>query len=214
MFTGIIQQVGKIVAPPGGGPAGSLAVQTGAWTPPIALGESIAVEGVCLTVTASAGDVLRFDVLAETLAKTTLGRCPAGTAVNLERAVRAGDFLGGHIVSGHVDGVGQISRLDRRGADHVVEVHCAREILDGLVPKGSVALGGISLTVVAVRATAFTVHIVPHTWAHTSLKNARVGTAVNLETDLLGKYVRQHLATRAGHPTLTLEQVRAAGFAE
>ena len=213
MFTGIIQKVGEIVTLQRSSGLGRLALKAGAWTPPIALGESIAIEGVCLTVAQISGERLHFDVLEETLAKTTLGMKRAGDGVNLERAVRVGDFLGGHIVSGHVDGVGKIAGLGRVGADRVVEVQCSAEILRGIVPKGSVAINGSSLTVVEVKANAFTVHIIPHTWDHTSLCSAQVGETVNLETDILGKYVERHLAARS-QSTLTLDKLRAAGFAD
>ena len=213
MFTGIIQKIGTVAALQHSGGAGRLAIKAGDWTPPVALGESISIEGVCLTVAQFAGEVLHFDVLAETLAKTTLGGKKLGAELNLERAVRAGDFLGGHIVSGHVDGVGKIRRLGHAGADRVVEVECGQDILRGLVPKGSIALCGISLTVVDLTPDAFTVHIIPHTWANTSLRAARAGDAVNLETDIIGKYVARHLAAHSP-ATLTLDQLRAAGFAD
>ncbi len=213
MFTGIIQKIGEVVALQRSGGAGRLAVKAGAWTPPVALGESIAIEGVCLTVAQLASEVLHFDVLEETFSKTTLGEKKIGDALNLERAVRAGDFLGGHIVSGHVDGVGKIRHLGRAGTDRVVEVQCGADILQGLVPKGSVALGGISLTVVDVKHDAFTVHIIPHTWENTSLRIARAGDAINLETDVIGKYVARHLAAHGGS-ALTLDKLRAAGFAD
>ena len=213
MFTGIIQKLGTVVALQRSGGAGRLSVRAGTWTPPVALGESIAIEGVCLTVAQLAGEVLHFDVLEETLTKTTLGGKKIGDELNLERAVRAGDFLGGHIVSGHVDGVGKIRRLGQAGADRVVEVQCDAEILQGLVPKGSIALSGISLTVVDLTPDAFTVHIIPHTWAHTSLRAARPGDTINLETDILGKYVARHLAAH-GASALTLDKLRTAGFAD
>jgi riboflavin synthase len=195
------------------GGAGRLALKAGAWMPPVALGESIAIEGVCLTVAQMSGEVLHFDVLEETLAKTTLGSKKPGDGVNLERAVRVGDFLGGHVVSGHVDDVGKIARLGHAGTDRVVEVQCSAEILHGVVPKGSIVINGISLTVVEINANTFTVHIIPHTWDHTSLCSARVGETVNLETDILGKYVQRHLAARK-QSTLTLDKLRAAGFTD
>jgi len=213
MFTGIIQKIGEVMALHRSGGAGRLAVRAGAWVPPVALGESIAIEGVCLTVAQLSGEVLNFDVLEETFAKTTLGAKKIGAELNLERAVRAGDFLGGHIVSGHVDGVGKIRRLGQAGADRVVEVQCAVEILQGLVPKGSIAISGISLTIVELKPDAFTVHIIPHTWGSTSLRAARAGDDVNLETDILGKYVARHLAAH-GHSPLTLDKLRSAGFAD
>jgi len=211
MFTGIIQNVGELVALCRSGGAGRLAVRSGPWAPPVTLGESIAVEGVCLTVAEFSGEVVTFDVLEETFSKTSLETKTIGTALNLERAVRACDFLGGHIVTGHVDGIGGIRRIGHVGADRVVEVQCDTEILQGLVPKGSITLDGISLTVVEIKPDAFTVHIIPHTWEHTSLRAARPGDPINLETDILGKYVAQHLA--AHRPAkLTFEKLRAAGF--
>ena len=213
MFTGIIQKVGEVVALQRSGDAGRLALKAGVWTPLVALGESIAVEGICLTVAQISGEVLHFDVREETLAKTTLGSKKTGDGGNLERAVRASDFLGGHIVSGHVDGVGKIARLGHAGADRVVEVRCGAEILRGIVPKGSIAINGISLTVVEVKPSAFTVHIIPHTEDNTSLRSARAGDAVNLETDIIGKYVARHLDARE-QPNLTLDKLRAAGFTD
>ncbi len=212
MFTGIIQRVGTLAALERSGGAGRLTVGTGEWTPPVALGESLAVDGVCLTVTHSAGGELRCDVLEETFAKTTLGRKQTGDEVNLERAVRAGDLLGGHIVSGHVDGVGTIRALGRAGHDRVLDIACAPELLRGLVAKGSVAVNGISLTVVDLRADAFTVHIIPHTWDHTALRRAAAGAAVNLETDMIGKYVARYLAGRVPASAITMDRLRAAGF--
>lgn len=213
MFTGIVQKVGEVVALQRNGGAGRLVVKAGAWVPPVALGESIAIEGVCLTVAHMTGEVLNFDVLEETFARTTLGGKKTGDVLNLERAVRAGDFLGGHIVSGHVDGMGKIRGLGYEGADRVVEVQCDEDILQGLVPKGSIAISGISLTVVELKPDAFTVHIIPHTWEHTSLRAARAGDGVNLETDVIGKYVVRHLAARE-QSTLTLDKLRSAGFAD
>ena len=212
MFTGIIQRIGTLVGLQRSGAAGRLAVQAGAWDPPLTLGESLAVEGVCLTVAETAGREIRFDVLAETLAKTSLGGKQAGAGLNLERAVRAGDFLGGHIVSGHVDGVGTIRALGQAGSDRVLDLGCDRGLLSGMVAKGSIAINGISLTVVTLRADAFTVHIIPHTWDHTSLGGARTGDPVNLETDVIGKYVARFLECRVPAPTVTLDRLRDAGF--
>ena len=213
MFTGIIQKVGEVVSLQRSSGAGRFVLKAGAWAPPVEIGESIAIEGVCLTVAEIFGKVLHFDVLEETLAKTTLGSKKSGEGINLERAVRADDFLGGHIISGHVDGLGKIARLGHAGTDRVVEVQCGTEILRGIVPKGSIAINGISLTVVEVKAHAFTAHIIPHTWENTSLRAAHTGDAVNLETDVIGKYVARYLAVRE-QSKLTLDKLRAAGFAD
>ncbi len=193
-----------------GAESGRLTVKTGGWAPPIVLGESIAVEGVCLTVVDWDSSTVTFDVLMETFRRTCLSARKVGDLLNLERALRLGDAMGGHVVTGHVDGTGTIRALTRAGRDWVVEVACAPDLLAGMVPKGSIALNGISLTLAELRAESFTVHIIPHTWENTSLAHASVGQAVNLETDILGKYVARLLQRTS--PGLTVEALKNAGF--
>jgi riboflavin synthase len=196
MFTGLIQQLGTVVSVERAGGLGRLLVRTTPWERPLDAGESIAVQGVCLTLARREGDLLQFDVLQETFDKTNLGEKTAGRRVNLERALRYGDPMGGHIVSGHVEEVGRLAgirRVDDR--DWELRVGCSKKILDPTLPKGSMALDGISLTVVEVAADSFTVHIIPYTWEHTSLSELAVGAGVNLEADILARYVVRALGS-------------------
>jgi riboflavin synthase len=159
----------------------------------IGLGDSVSVDGCCLTVAGCAGARLRFQAVPETLARTALGDRAVGDAVNLERALRADGRLDGHIVQGHVDGVGRVEALSRQGEDVRLRISCAPELARLLVQKGSVAVDGISLTVVDPDRTGFSVALVPHTLERTTLAQRSVGARVNLETDVLGKYVMLYL---------------------
>lgn len=212
MFTGLIQQTGRLAQIAFQGAAGRLILSARFATPP-AIGESIAVNGACLTLVACAGERLEFDVLKETLDKTALRAKAPGAPLNLERALRLGDPLGGHLVSGHVDGVGRVASIGAAGRDKVLAI-AAPALISEIVPKGSIAVDGASLTVVDVQPPAgiFTVHVIPHTWEQTALSALAVGAPVNLETDLLGKYVR---ASQGGAAAgrVTWSQLRAAGFA-
>jgi riboflavin synthase len=212
MFTGLIQRTGELAEVTAGSGSGRLVLRTGPWTPPLAVGESVAVQGVCLTLTRFDETSLEFDILRETLEKTSLGHQRAGDRLNLERALRVGDPMGGHIVTGHVDGVGRVTSLARAGRDWVVEIGCEPGLMEGIVPKGSIACDGISLTVVGLGPGAFTVHVIPHTWTNTSFPDLRVGTEVNLETDVLGKYVRRLLAPPGAAGGLTWDTLRKSGF--
>ncbi len=196
MFTGIIQRLGVVETVEHGGGQGRLHVRTEPWTPALERGESIAVEGVCLTVTGDRKGVVTFDVLKETFDRTNLGSKTAGRRVNLERALRVGDPLGGHFVTGHVDGVGRARMITPVGRDRILEIACAPELMAQMVGKGSIAVSGVSLTLVDLMRDGFTVHLIPHTWSNTSFSELKAGDAVNLETDLLGKHVQRLLAQR------------------
>lgn len=212
MFTGLVQQVGTLAAKKARGDGKSLVIRHSTWDSPLVMGESIAVQGACLTVAAIRTGEFACDVLSETLDKTTLGELPTGAKVNLERALRADERLGGHIVTGHIDGPGKVLALAQKGVDWILEVACDDELLAGIVPKGSVAIDGVSLTVADLRAKSFTVHLIPHTWSHTSLHALQVGRVVNLETDVIGKYVQRYLGRMQGAKGVTMETLRAAGF--
>lgn len=192
MFTGIVREVGTVLAVE---QRGDTRFRIGCTRPAseMEIGASIACNGVCLTVVekgdSDTGSWFVVDASAETLGKTTLGNWKAGTAVNLEPALRVGDELGGHIVSGHVDGVGRIAEMREEGASHRVVIETPAPLLRFIAPKGSIAVEGISLTVNEVTDTGFGVNIIPHTWQVTSLHDAGVGTHVNLEIDLLARYV-------------------------
>jgi riboflavin synthase len=202
VFTGLIEGVGEVLAArPGDGQVELVVRPEGFAAGELALGESVAIEGVCLTVTATGdGD---FTVLAggETLARTTIGQLAAGTPVNLERALRAGDRLGGHLVQGHVDGVGYLSGRRDEGANLVLDIEVPAELVRYLAAKGSVTVDGISLTVNRVGDTSFSVALIPHTVSATTLAQKTVGAGLNLEVDILAKYVERmaapHLAALA-----------------
>lgn len=190
MFSGIIQQVGEVKSVTRGRDgSGTLAIHHRPWHTAIEIGESIANNGICLTVTTCTEHSLAFDVLNETFTRTNLGDLVPGSLVNLERALRAGEVIGGHFVTGHVDGVGTTTAWEPHGRDFIWRIQCPKSMTDGMVPKGSIACDGISLTVVDLIDGEFSVHIIPHTVAGTNLRKAAVGQRVNLETDMLGKYV-------------------------
>jgi riboflavin synthase len=193
MFTGIVEETGVIEAITPTATAIQLTVRAQVCARGVKLGDSIAVNGCCLTVTklrrAKPGSTLQFDLLKETWERTNLSATAPGASVNLERALAVGDRLGGHFVTGHVDGTGVITRWERSGTDHVLEVSAPKELRPYLVFKGSVAVDGISLTVAGVTKAGFRIWIIPHTLAKTALRERKVGDAVNLEGDLLGKYV-------------------------
>jgi riboflavin synthase len=190
MFSGIIHKIGQVesVVRQADG-SGRLTVSCDAWPEPVAKGESIANNGVCLTVTQVNANALSFDLLDETFNKTNLGDLNQGGIVNLERALRVGEVIGGHFVTGHVDGVGVTSAWESHGRDFIWRIQCPKILTDGMVSKGSIACDGISLTIVDLADGAFSVHIIPHTVTHTNLLRVHIGAKVNLETDMLGKYV-------------------------
>ena len=193
MFTGIIEAVGTLaVLEPRGSQVG-LVIDAPAVIAGVRIGDSIAVNGTCLTVTKIDGVRLHFDAVRETLERTSLGDQRMGARMNLERAMRADGRLDGHIVQGHVDGTGRVAGIDRAGDDVLFRVECGSEIARYLVPKGSVAIDGVSLTVVGVSEKGFDVALIPHTLAATNLGDRKPGDRVNLEADVLGKYVVRYL---------------------
>lgn len=196
MFTGIVREVGRVASVDGGAEGVRLTVTAPRTAPDVALGDSVAVNGVCLTVTAADGDRLAFDAVPETLRRTSLARLREGAEVNLEPALRAGEPLGGHIVQGHVDGVGRVQSVEAEGEGLRVFVEAPPELLRYLVEKGSVAVEGVSLTVAELADDAFAVALIPHTLAETTLAQLAPGRDVNLEVDVLAKYVERLVAPR------------------
>ncbi len=197
MFTGLVETLGTVdsltpaAAPAVGGR--QLVVSAPAFAGQLALGESVALNGACLTVVQHDAERCRFEVGPETLLRTNLGALRVGDRVNLERSLRLGDRMGGHIVQGHVDGVGQIVRKELDGAWVMISFTCPPALTAQMIPKASVAVDGISLTLVDVTRDGFTIMLIPHTLAHTTLGFKQPGDAVNLETDLLAKYVKKYL---------------------
>ncbi|MFO7651047.1 MAG: riboflavin synthase [bacterium] len=189
MFTGLVEAVGKVRSATNRG-GGRLLVVEASFAPELKVGDSVAVSGVCLTVTALDARTFTAEAVAATVKATTLGNLRSGSVVNLERALRAGDRLGGHFVQGHVDEVGAIRRITRGGDYWTVAVGTDRRQAGLLVERGSVCVDGVSLTAAAVKAGEFTVNIIPHTWANTTFHLRRVRESVNIEYDLLVKAAR------------------------
>lgn len=214
MFTGLIQQVGSLVRHETVAGGLRLVICGASWEPPLTLGESMAVNGACLTIAHIQGKNFACDILQETLDRTTLGGKRPGAPLNFERALRLGDLLGGHLVTGHVDGIGAVSSRQAKGRDWMLRVSCGTELLRGIVLKGSITIDGVSLTVVKIDAHSFDVALIPFTCEHTALGKLKEGDAVNLETDLIGKHVRRILSTEQAPAVLTLDRLRAAGFGE
>jgi len=193
MFTGLIQGKGTLLRIERHGPDAGMVVEAHYAMAALTLGESIAVDGACLTVVSFQGNVFTVDVSAETLSRTTLGRKPPGSNFNLERALQMGDRLGGHLVTGHVDGIGALRERRRAGRSWRLVFELPPELDRYVITKGSIAVNGVSLTVNDCGEGFFEVNIVPHTLAETTLEELKIGGEVNIETDLLGKYVEKML---------------------
>ena len=210
MFTGLVEAIGEVGAVVRG--AGGARLEVSA---PLAAelrpGDSVAVNGVCLTVVEAAGGRFGADVMAETLRRSSLGPLERGDRVNLERPVRAGDRLGGHVVQGHVDGVGHVAAVADDGLARVVTIDCPPALLRYVVERGSIAVDGVSLTVTEVGDERFTVSLVPETLTRTTLGDAAPGRAVNLELDVIAKYVERLMA---GRPPAAGDTGATAGAAE
>src|ERR1051326_949811 len=189
MFTGLIEEVGRVIARR----AAHIQISAPAIGKRIRVGESIAVNGCCLTAAARTRDRISFDLLQETLDRTNLKSLRRGDRVNLERALRVGDRLGGHFVQGHIDCVARIRSFEKRGADHRLEIEMPARWAHYIIEKGSIPINGISLTIAAVFAKSFVVWITPHTKQHTNLERAKAGDAVNIEFDILAKHVERML---------------------
>mgnify|MGYP003316210194 CR=1 FL=1 len=220
MFTGIIEEVGTINRITGGtGSTGAkLVINAQTVLQNTKIGDSIAVNGVCLTVTDLTNTSFTADVMPETLRRSNLGALKSGSRVNLERAMPADGRFGGHIVSGHIDSTGVICNFTDEGNAIWVQINCAAEILSLIVEKGSITIDGISLTVAYVDEKSFKVSVIPHTASQTSLTGKKTGDVVNLENDIVAKYVQKLLGTAvpqkngAGSTGITEEFLRENGF--
>lgn len=193
MFTGIIEGKCRIINAEPGVAAMKLGIDIGDLSRGVKIGDSIAVNGVCLTVNRFSGTMAYFDVLGETVGLTNIGKLRTGDQVNIERALAFGDRLGGHLVQGHVDGLGKVMALKKENSDVRLSVKVSEDMAKNLVLKGSVAINGVSLTIAAVTDDSFDVALVAHTLASTTLPNVKTGDELNIETDILGKYVRNYL---------------------
>lgn len=198
MFTGIIEELGRIRNVSLQGSSGTIAIQAKKVLEGTRIGDSIAVNGICLTVVSLQKDGFMADVMAETIRRSSLGQGKNGDLVNLERAMAADGRFGGHVVSGHIDGIGKIRSFKKEENAVWVTVEAGEELLDLIVEKGSICMDGISLTVAAVGEGWFQVSVIPHTGQETTLLGKHPGELVNLETDLIGKYVKRLLERGSG----------------
>ena len=197
MFTGIIEEVGTVVAFEERANAWRLVLEARLVTQGLQLGDSVAVNGCCLTAVDFSEDRIEFDLLAESVRLTSIGAVGVGGRVNLERAVLPSTRMGGHFVSGHVDGTGRIEAIEPRGKDFYLRIHPDSENLNYVVHKGCIAIDGISLTVAEVDDQGFAIWLIPHTMQATHLHSKQVGDCVNLEFDLIAKYVEKLAASKA-----------------
>ena len=215
MFTGIVEEMGQVEGIQRGKQSAVLTIRAKTVLEGTKIGDSIAVNGVCLTVTSLLSDRFSADVMHETLDRTALAGLRRGSLVNLERAMAADGRFGGHIVAGHIDGTGRITRIKRDDNAVWYTVQAAPQLLRYIVEKGSIAMDGISLTVARVEETAFSISAIPHTVAQTALQNRREGDLVNLETDIIGKYVEKLLTPTPETPAsggLTRDFLARHGF--
>jgi len=214
VFTGIIEKTARVTRL-AARPSGATLSVTNPWDTLPGLGESIAVNGACLTVVSANQREISFDVSAETLKKTTFSRLAPGDVANLEKALRLGDDVSGHLVAGHVDGVGDVLALERRADFADLRVRVPDDLAVYLVPKGSVAVDGVSLTIASLSGNEFTVAVIPETLSRTTLGALRPGSRVNMETDMLGKYVIRYMSQLQSAPAssgLTLKRLEELGF--
>ncbi|TYP57800.1 riboflavin synthase [Thermosediminibacter litoriperuensis] len=215
MFTGIIEEVGVVAKLVGSSSGAMITVSCKKVLEDIRVGDSVAVNGVCLTAREVGNDFFVADIMPETFRSTALSELSAGKRVNLERALKAGGRFGGHMVLGHVDGVGKILKSYPEGNAVVIEIGASPELMKYVVPKGSVAVDGISLTVQGVGIHGFSISIIPHTLRATALQYKKPGDTVNLEADIIGKYVREYLFNLRENGSgkgLTAEMLKFYGF--
>ncbi len=214
MFTGIIEHLGTIDSLQVHAEGGRVTIHAPSVTPHLAIANSIAVNGCCLTVVAIEGEGFSADLSAETIRKTSIGEWKYATRVNLEHPMTAGKEFGGHFVLGHVDTVGRVARLEPEGENWWYGVEVPESFVRSIVPQGSIAIDGISLTIARWHERTAEIAIIPFTYEHTNVRDKQIGDAVNLEGDVLGKYVERYLEARtnAKPSSLTIEQLVAQGF--
>jgi riboflavin synthase len=216
VFTGLVETIGTVRAATGDSPR-RLLIASSIPVGETAIGDSVAIDGCCLTVVEKGDGALAFEAATETLARTTLGALRPGDRVNLERAMRLGDRLGGHMVLGHVDGVGKVTRVEKQGSAVYVDTEAPAEVAPLIAARGSVTIAGVSLTVTGVSGAVFTVGLIPHTLVATTFGTMKVGDPVNLEADIIARYLARLVESRSREtsqpPSLTVDFLRDKGFA-
>jgi len=211
MFTGLIEEIGEIVSVDRIGNGRRFSIRAKVVLDDVGIDASIAVNGCCLTVVDLRNDVFTVEAVEETLKKTTIGALQSGDRVNLERAMRLSDRLGGHLVLGHVDGVGRVTQIEPRSTSWMLTIQIPDMLSRYVIPVGSIALDGISLTAAETNADKVSVSIIPHTWEKTTLSQKQIGDTVNVEVDMIGKYVAK-LFPAAGSSKITEEWLKEKGF--
>jgi riboflavin synthase len=215
MFTGIIEEIGNIqnLSPIPGGK--KISIKANKVLEDLKIDQSVSVNGVCLTAVGISGKIFSVEAVGETLEKSTLMNINPATAVNLERAMKLDDRLGGHLVQGHVNGMGEITKLTQRGDNWYVEIDLPEELTRYVIPEGSIAIDGISLTVANLKGTKTGISIIPHTFKNTILSQAKIGQIVNIETDLIGKYLEKWFKTPSENKEnkpITVNWLKSQGF--
>lgn len=211
MFTGLIEKIGTIKAQTKKSETCVLTIGVTKMWDDLMLGESVAVNGVCLTVTTINSDSFTVDVSLPTLRDTNMGRIRAGERVNLERAVCLGDRIGGHLVQGHVDGIAITKQIKKTAANVFLTFHIGREFSEQLIVKGSIAVDGVSLTIQELTNTQCTVVVIPHTFRNTTFSKLKINDPVNIEVDMLSKYVKKHVSNSSKKP-LSVQDLRDMGY--
>ena len=213
MFTGIVERTGRITIAKAAPLGRRLGVDAGSIAAECELGASVCVSGVCLTVAAVNGDTIEFDVIRETLDTSTLGEKSIGDGVNLERSLRVGDRIDGHFVQGHVDGTATVDQVHRTGKEYVVKLKPDPALMKYMIPKGSVSIDGVSLTIAQVDRDRFTVALIPTTLERTAFTSLAVGHQVNIETDIVARTIVHRLGEISGGGALSMDSLQKAGFA-
>lgn len=206
MFTGIVEEIGTVLKP-----KEPLIVKVSKILEDIHIGDSIAVNGVCLTVTSYTIESITLDVMNETYSRTNLGNLKAGDTVNIERAILANGRFGGHIVSGHIDGIGTLTNITDDGIAKWLTITTNKDLLNYIIMKGSVTLDGVSLTVAYVDNTSFKISLIPHTQSETTLLSKGIGAIINIENDILGKYI-EHFILKEKGSNITIDFLKENGF--
>lgn len=212
LFTGIIESTATVSATDSVAGGRCLRIDIGAIGGEFKNGDSLSVSGVCLTVTTIADDIAAFDVINETLERTTLGEKHVGTQVNLERPLRVGDRFDGHFVQGHVDGTARIERIQKSSKEHILWLAPQKHLVPYMIPKGSVAVDGVSLTIAAVTDRTFSVALIPTTLDRTTLGSAKKGDRVNIESDIIARTIICHLSNLKEAGGISLKAMQNAGF--
>ena len=215
MFTGLLEEIGIVQSVHHNGESATVSISAKVITNDLKLGDSVNTNGACLTVTSFSSSGFSVDAVAETMRRTTLSNLKPGDKVNLERALQLNDRLGGHMVSGHIDGTGIIAQTKTEGNAHIVTIEAASDILKYIIEKGSIAIDGISLTVMSVDKNGFKVAIIPHTSHETTLVLKKAGDTVNLECDMVGKYIERFLEwgeKEKSTSKIDMEFIRKHGF--